>query len=307
MIFKFAPRPHATQSQRLVKTMSSMEPVAKNTLSVSWMNEAMAICERKFLTATRIGFRVVVLCVGVGVFGGHCSVADAENEDAGLNLFILSGQSNMAGMQPTESFTPAVEKAFGKDQVLVVKDAHGGQPIRRWYKDWKAADGTRPDKTGDLYDRLMQKVRDEMKSRNQSIKTVTFVWMQGERDAKERHGKIYGASLNGLFDQLSADLGRDDLNFVVGRLSDFDMENERYPHWTMVRKQQVMLAEKNQNCVWVDTDDLNDGKNRRGTTIKNDLHYSADGYVTLGQRFADQAVRLIKSRNDANARKATKP
>jgi len=289
-----------------------MDPVANDTLNASWLNAVAAKRGRRYQFGTRIGFRpvvlcAVVLCVWASAFGFHCSVANAENEEAGLNLFILSGQSNMAGMKPEESFTPAVEKAFGKDRVLVVKDAHGGQPIRRWHKEWKAADGTRPDKTGDLYDRLMQKVREAIKSTNQSIKTVTFVWMQGERDAKERHGEIYGASLNGLFGQLAADLGRDDLNFVVGRLSDFDMSNQRYPHWTMVRKQQVMLAEKTANCVWVDTDDLNDGKNRRGKTIKNDLHYSADGYVTLGQRFADQAVQLIKSRNDASAGKVAKP
>ena len=146
-----------------------------------------------------------------------------------------------------------------------------------------------------------------MKKKNQSIKTVTFVWMQGERDANERHGEVYGASLNGLFDQLAADLGRDDLNFVVGRLSDFDMSNKRYPHWTKVRTQQVNLAEKNPNCVWVDTDDLNDGTNRRGNSIKNDLHYSASGYVILGQRFADQAIQLIKSRADVKTGQSTKP
>lgn len=281
--------------------------VGNETLSASWLNAVTARWERRSLAGIRIGFRAVMLCVLVGGGGFRCSVAHAENGNTGLNLFILSGQSNMAGMKPEESFTPAVEKAFGKDQVLVVKDAHGGQPIRRWYKDWKSVDGTRPDKTGDLYDRLMQKVKKEIKNSNKSIKTVTFVWMQGERDANERHGEVYSASLNGLFEQLASDLGRDDLNFVVGRLSDFDMSNQRYPHWTMVREQQVMLADKNPNCVWVDTDDLNDGKNRRGATIKNDLHYSADGYVKLGQRFADQAVRLIKSRNDASAAKATKP
>ena len=312
MIFKVGFLSTCDTAPILSKEILSMEPVASDTLSASWLNAATASCERKLLTGKRIGFRAVVLgavvlCVWVGVLGFHCSVAQAENEDAGLHLFILSGQSNMAGMKPEESFTPAVEKAFGKDRVRVVKDAHGGQPIRRWYKDWKAADGTRPDKTGDLYDRLMQKVREEIKDASQSIKTVTFVWMQGERDANERHGEIYGASLNGLFEQLSADLGRDDLNFVVGRLSDFDMSNQRYAHWTKVRKQQVMLADKNPNCVWVDTDDLNDGKNRRGKIIKTDLHYSANGYVTLGQRFADQAVRLIKARNDASAGKAIKP
>ena len=46
----------------------------------------------------------------------------------GKHLFILSGQSNMAGLRPQESFTPAVVAAFGKSEVIVVKDAHGGQP-----------------------------------------------------------------------------------------------------------------------------------------------------------------------------------
>ena len=51
----------------------------------------------------------------------------------GNHLFILSGQSNMAGLKPEESFIPAVEKEFGRDNVIVGKDAHGGQPIRRWF------------------------------------------------------------------------------------------------------------------------------------------------------------------------------
>jgi len=45
--------------------------------------------------------------------------------------------------------------------------------------------------------------------------------------------------------------------------------------------------------AWVDTDDLNDGKNPQGKEIKNDLHYSVDGYKLLGQRFADKAIELI--------------
>ena len=284
-----------------------MEPLTNSNHTASWISLAIIAGTRKSLTGSRSAFRLLLLGMWFGVFVSSASLVHADNQDAGLHLFILSGQSNMAGMRPEESFTPAVEKAFGKERVLVVKDAHGGQPIRRWYKDWKSADGIRPDKTGDLYDRLMQKVRDELSKTDRSIKTVTFVWMQGERDANERHGEVYGASLNGLFEQLAADLRRDDLNFVIGRLSDFDMENKRYPHWTMVRKQQVMLAEKTPNCVWVNTDDLNDGKNRKGKTIKDDLHYSADGYVTLGQRFADQAVQLIESPKDVNAGKTKKP
>ena len=47
--------------------------------------------------------------------------------------------------------------------------------------------------------------------------------------------------------------------------------------------------------AWVDTDDLNDGLNRRGKKIENDLHYSAEGYKELGRRFAREAIGLIRN------------
>ena len=212
--------------------------------------------------------------------------------DDGLHLFILSGQSNMAGLKPEESFTPTVEDKFGRENVLVVKDAVGGQPIRRWFKDWKPAEGSEPKATGDLYDRLMKKVNETAGDR--IIKTVTFVWMQGERDAKEGHGTVYAAALTGLIAQLSKDLGRDDVNFVNGRLSDFDLKRQRYQHWNLIRKVQVEVADSNPRYDWVDTDDLNDGLNRRGKEIENDLHYSAEGYKTLGRRFAEKSIQLIE-------------
>lgn len=47
------------------------------------------------------------------------------------HLLILSGQSNMAGLDPAVSFTPTVRKALAGDEVIIVKHARGGQPIRR--------------------------------------------------------------------------------------------------------------------------------------------------------------------------------
>ena len=109
-------------------------------------------------------------------------------------------------------------------------------------------------------------------------------------------GSVYRESLEGLIEQLGNDLGRDDLNVVIGRLSDFDIKNARYPQWTMVREAQVQVAEKHPSAAWIDTDDLNDGVNRRGAQIKDDLHYSAEGYKIFGKRMADAAIELIKAR-----------
>ena len=220
-------------------------------------------------------------------------VLSAGAEHHAKHLFILSGQSNMQGHRPDEAFTPTVEKALGKDKVIVVQDALGGQPIHRWWKQWKDPEGKKAVQTGDLYDRLMSKVKPAIKG--QKLDSVSFVWMQGERDAKMGWGDLYEEALVGLHAQVAKDLGRSpkEMTFVIGRLSDFDMSNKKYSHWTKVRKAQIKVANSNPKFFWVDTDDLNDGKNRKGRDIKNDLHYSAEGYKTLGKRFAEACLIAI--------------
>lgn len=215
----------------------------------------------------------------------------ANAAETDKHLFILSGQSNMVGLNPNISFTPTLKVAFGKNNVTIVKDAQNGQPIRRWYKTWKPAQGNEPKATGDLYDRLMKKVNTSTKK--ETYTTVTFVWMQGERDAYDKQGEVYADSLRGLMQQLRSDLSRNDINFVIGRLSDFDMDNTRIPHWTMVRNAQIKVSEADPRVTWVNTDDLNEGTNEKGLQIKNDLHYSVDGYKVLGKRFAEKSIELI--------------
>lgn len=213
---------------------------------------------------------------------------DAGNK---THLFILSGQSNMARLDPALSFTPAVEAAFGKEHVVVVKDAQSGQPIRRWYKKWselsseltntippKKVAADLPEKHGDLYDRMMVKVNKAIAGKMPD--TITFVWMQGECDAKEGNESIYGRALLGVIKQMSDDLKRDDINFVIGRLSQYS----KNVHWDGLRKVQVEVAESSPHGGWVDTDDVE----------TKGIHYTNEGSKDLGKRFADKAINLIK-------------
>lgn len=220
-------------------------------------------------------------------------ISSCASEQEGKHLFILSGQSNMQRLRPEESFTPAIKEQFGQENVIVVKDAEGGQAIRRWYQDWKPLEGDEPKAQPDLYDSLMTKIN--LAIANEEIATVTFLWMQGERDAREKHGGVYEESLTGLYKQLSNDLERKDVNYIIGRLSDFDMLNEKYPHWTTIREIQVKVAESNPRFDWINTDDLNDGVNSQGKEIENDLHMSVEGYVIMGERFADKSIKLIEN------------
>lgn len=204
------------------------------------------------------------------------------------NLFILSGQSNMARLDPNMSFAPAVAAAFGKDNVIVVKDAQGGQPIRRWYKKWKPPVGTSvqdESHLGDLYDRLMAKVRQAAK--DQELESIVFVWMQGESDAKTRMADVYEASLKGLIQQLRDDLGRQDVCVVIGRLSDHG-NGTSGGGWNKVREVQVKTAHDDPLAAWVDTDEFNGPS--------NGLHYTKDGYKALGALFAEKAIELIRKK-----------
>ena len=222
------------------------------------------------------------------------SVSSVNAAKKNKHLFILSGQSNMARFDPNISFTPTVEKEFGKENVTVVKNAMSGQPIRLWHKDYKYPAGTTvtADKKsiGSLYKGLMKNVTKV--TAGKTYDSVTFVWMQGERDAKESLGEVYAQSFTGILAQLKDDLKLKSINFVIGRISDFDMSDKTYPHWTMIRKAQVTVAEADPKGAWVDTDDLN---NRKPGQKGGGLHYTKDGYNTLGLRFAEKAIELIKN------------
>lgn len=219
------------------------------------------------------------------------------NTKEGAHLFILSGQSNMQLLKPEESFLPVIESKFGQENTIVAKYALGTQPIRKWYRKWKPLQGDEPKAAPYLYDSLMHKVYPAIK--NKKIASITFIWMQGERDAKKKHGDVYEQSLIGLYKQLCDDLGSNDVNFIIGRLSDFGMTNKSHPHWTMIRDIQVRVAESNSRFDWINTDDLNDGFDRKGKAIQNDIHMSADGYIIMGKRFAEKAIALIE-KNSTN-------
>jgi Carbohydrate esterase, sialic acid-specific acetylesterase len=225
-----------------------------------------------------------------GVLSTACIAAEPEH--GGKHLFILSGQSNMVGMDPNVSFTPAVAAAFGKDQVIVVKDAHGGQSIRSWSKSNHEfpppTTGRVPKVRGEHYGPLMDKVKAAIAG--QALETVTFVWMQGESDL---NNTAYDAYLKELLDQLEADLAFKKINVVIGRISDsgLDVEKRRQGSLTIRRIQQE-FAEAHPRGAWIDTDDLNDRKD--GEKVVNDLHYTKEGYQILGTRFAGKAIGLIR-------------
>ncbi len=228
-----------------------------------------------------------------------------EKSDHPVHLFILSGQSNMAGMNPETGFMPEAKKLFGDEEVVYIKVAKGGQPICRWLEEWVAIAKEKgldekhikrihKDGKVEFYQPILDQYK-EMLKKHPKFASVTFCWMQGERDASGGADAAYKEALKLLITNLRRDLKRPDMNLVIGRISD---AAQKKPSWVAVRKAQREIVDEDASGAWVDVDDLNDrevdGK------IVNAVHYNRpEGYIILGQRFARQGYALIKGEKPA--------
>jgi hypothetical protein len=248
-------------------------------------------------------FNIFIFCV--------FSLLSASAEE-GKRLFILSGQSNMQGLNQKLTFEPRINQEYGKENILIVKEAIGGRPIRMWVHDWEAAPGWKIDpkipgtkmptkeENGIMYKSMLTKI----KTATQGIKpkSIAFCWMQGERDSRERHSAVYERSLKKLFAQLKSDFPDTPIVFVIGKLSDFGKGNKQalYPEWEEIIAAQEKVARDTPNCKTIESHDLNTGdsnphwKTKQIRKYVDDLHMTQEGYKTLGTRFAEASIELLK-------------
>ncbi len=196
----------------------------------------------------------------------------------------------MAGLDPEVSFVPTVKNAFPHDDLVFVKVAINGQPISMWLKEWDALSGS-PEKSkraGHLYERILEETKKKLEGKPTPT-SVAFIWMQGEANAKG-NGKVYESCLEQLWKNLKRDFNREQLPFVLGKISDYNETStdpaKAKPDWELIRlaQERFVLAHPNQ-VACVNTDDLNG--------MENSLHYNKEGYKTLGTRFATKAIELI--------------
>lgn len=223
-------------------------------------------------------------------------------DEAPVHLFILSGQSNMANLDADKCFAPEAARLLAPEKIVLLKVAVGGEPIRFWLPEWDAlaqsAGLTQKNEKGPIYyQEIMTKYR-ALQQQYPKLASITFCWMQGERDAKTGLQEAYAKALRQLVSNLRRDLTRSDMNVVIGRLSDHQPGAAEQKGWDAVRAIQVDFAKQDSHAAWVDTDDLNNQTWKDGTSV-NGLHYTDAGYLVFGQRLARQATNLIRGQKPA--------
>jgi hypothetical protein len=235
-----------------------------------------------------------------------------------MDLYLLIGQSNMAGRGAVESqdqqkvphvfmlnkenqWVPAVDPIhFDKKQagvgpgrtfgIMMAKQdpsvkiglipcAVGGTSIRKWVPGAEdAKTETHP------YDDMLVRLRAAMQSG--TVKGI--LWHQGEADGKMGERGTYEAALIELIERVRTECGNPEIPFVIGQLGRF---KER--PWSAGRSKvdaaQRNVAQTVPHCAFASSEGLED---------RGDLtHFSAAAARELGKRFAEKMVELQNEEN----------
>lgn len=225
-------------------------------------------------------------------------------------IFVLAGQSNMAGQGVASELAPAYRQApsnvefyyngyktplnrfkhfgpeigfaheisrlFPHDKIKLIKFAVGGTSLFAWDPIWDAnkAHSTRNASAGPLFNKLIKAVNIQFDSSNDKLAGI--IWMQGETDAKyTTAAKQYAGNLNRFVSALRAKLSSPNAAFIMGSINP---PLELFPSTTIVQQTQKLSTRRIRNLHLVKTDDLAKRNDR--------LHYNAKGQLELGKRFA---------------------
>jgi hypothetical protein len=258
---------------------------------------------------------IALLVLVFGATGLASAAEESERTREKLHLYLLAGQSNMAGrgavaeqdktvhprvvaLNRENQWVPAREPlhfdkpayvgvgpglAFGKAlaeadpnaTIGLIPCAVGGSPISAWKRE-----GYHAQTQSHPYDDAIKRCRIAM--RRGVLKTV--LWHQGESDSNPEDGPLYAQRLADLISRLRRDLQSPNLLFVAGTPADAFIA--RRPEAALVIDAIETVARADENVYWVSA---------RGLECKADrVHFNADAARELGRRYAEA---VLKKRN----------
>ena len=240
-------------------------------------------------------------------------------QDQNFHLYLLIGQSNMAGRGEIESqdkeihprvftldkecnWAPGIDPlhfdkpsiagvgpglTFGKmiadhnpsARIGLIPCAAGGSPITVW-KLGVHWEQTKNNPYDDAIERTKIALQDGV------LKGI--LWHQGESDSNQNDAKLYEDRLAALIETLRMDLDTPDVTFIVATLGDFFVED--HLEGEIINEAFRRIPQRVKNTVCVDSS----GLGHKG----DDVHFSAKAERELGRRYAEAMLRLQKIKRD---------
>ncbi len=241
------------------------------------------------------------------------SAKENSQDKENFHLFILAGQSNMAGRGEVQSgdreppervfklsregeWVPAVDpvhydkpiagvgpgRSFGMAlaevdttiKIGLIPCAVGGSSITSW-------------KPGGFHDQTKSHPYDDCMERSRRAREdgvlKAILWHQGASDSNSRLAPAYKDRLYGFVGRFRNDLNAPDLPFIAGELAQF--EKQPWDKWRkMVNQANASLADSLPNTAFVSSQELTD---------KGDLaHFDARSSRELGKRYAKAYLKI---------------
>lgn len=246
---------------------------------------------------------------------GESTTTDAAEKD-NFRLFLLAGQSNMAGrgevtgadrephprilmLAKDGSWQPAVDPVhYDKKQAgvglarsfameLVARDenvviglvpaACGGSPISSW-----TPGGYHDQTDSHPYDDAIARTKRAMEDGT----LAGILWHQGESDSRPQRAAHYKDRLIGLVSRFRSELG--DVPFIIGQLGRFQGKP-----WTDGRRQ-VDMAQREASVEIP----LSGFVSSEGLTAKSDnTHFNRESLIEFGQRYARTYLQVVEGVN----------
>jgi hypothetical protein len=229
-------------------------------------------------------------------------------------VFILAGQSNMAGRGFVEPMDTLSEK-----KILTINKAgqliYAKEPLHFYEPNLTGLDcGLSFGKTliknipdsisilmiptavggssveqwlGDSTHRkvkLLSNFRDKVDLANKYGHIKAILWHQGENDANPNDIPHYKSNLSSLFKTFRAIIGNDNLPILIGELGSFSSDHE---NWNLINKKIKEYANTDSNTAIISTSDLKD--------IGDKVHFNSAGQRIMGQRMADEYINELNT------------
>ena len=228
--------------------------------------------------------------------------APVEKAPDDLHLFLLIGQSNMAGRGKVEAQDEATDPSIlmlneAKQWTLAKDPIHFDKPgaagvgpghqFARILKEKQpdaniglipaAMGGSSLDQWkvgGKLYTNAVERAQEAMKHG----KLKGILWHQGESDGKPEKIASYPDRFSKMIAQLRTDLNAPDVPVIIGELV------YSRPQSAEFNKTIPTIAAAVPRCGWVSVEGLTDKGDK--------LHFSSEGARTLGERYAAKFLEL---------------
>jgi hypothetical protein len=219
---------------------------------------------------------------------------------ANSNSWTILRVEDVGSFGPEISFARDMEQQMPGATIAIVKCAAGGTGIARSvdYTDYIPALAGFNDKgrnwhpptdgreAGTLYSALIANVRGATSALERDGKAwelAGFVWMQGEHEAgiSRKMAEDYERLLGDFAGSVRKDLQAPALPFAIGQVN-----SHTWAYGDIARKCQLAFCRKDARTRLVETVDL--------PRVSSDAaHFTADGMLTLGSRFAKAMLTLV--------------